>query len=251
MTPRPLLVTIFLAVSATGLQPQPSQLSRRNWFSTTAAGVAVSVVGVPAAALAKEGRAANMYVNTDKNTADAALGGKADSWGDESRKNGLYASQQKALYGGVIPGSDSNGDAGELGKVDKKVLKARLDELNGSRTRLAAKVEPALSKGKWPAVVDACNSELYQFKSFLAATTKLAQGGKVCLIDATQRGMTMPRGMDPADCPLQQVQVAILQQINNVYVEASRKDCVAASASFAKFQASFDEFAVAAAAIAA
>jgi hypothetical protein len=241
-----LLALLMAGAGVSGLQTQQSSVSRRSWFSTVieplAVALTVQTAAMPEAVMAKQGEGAKMFVNTDPNTADAALGGKADSWGENSRNNGIYASQQKALYGGVLPGSTGDGDAGDKGKVDKKVLKARLEELTACRMRLASKVEPALAKGKWPAVVDACNAELFQFKSYLSAATKLSQGGRVCLIDATQRGITMPQGMDPDNCPLQLVQVRILQYVNDVYVEASRKDVDAAAKSFAKFNAACDEY---------
>lgn len=241
-----LLLGISKVVSLNLAQNKPSSssaISRRSWLA------GASLLAAPGMVLAKDPGAPAKFGVPDAETQEMMRGGKGDMWGDDSRQNGIYATQQKKVYGtNVAPGVGSGANNGAMavkGSVDKKLLAARVDDLKGSRARLAAKVEPALAKGKWPAVVDACNSELYQFKQYLSVATKMAQGGQVCLVDASQRGINMPKGMDPSDCPLQLIQVAILQDVNDVYLYASKKDVDKSAECFAKFQVDFDAFAAA------
>lgn len=95
------------------------------------------------------------------------------------------------------------------------------------------------------AVVDACNAELFTFKSTLSEVTKLASSGKVCFVDPSQRGLTMKKGMDPDDCPLQVIQLRVLADINAVFNFASGKHLDSAAPEYEAFIKDFDDFAAA------
>jgi len=123
--------------------------------------------------------------------------------------------------------------------------------LTENKVRLQEKLDKAFTKNNWVGVVDACNAELYTFKSTLSEVTKLASGGKVCFVDPSQRGLTMKKGMDPDDCPLQVIQLRVLGDINAVFSIASGKHQLdPAAPSYAAFLADFDAFASAVAAAA-
>ena len=203
------------------------QLPRRGFLHKMAE--ATTAASLPAAANAAKGDMATFGL-PDKSEADAGMGMKADSFGDESRENGLYAQAVRQKYS----------------QVDREVIQAKLTWLKASVARLEKKIAPALSKGSWAPIVDACNAELYGFRQAISEVAKQFSGGKVCLIDESQRGLTMPKGLDPDDCPLQLLQVAVLGDLNQLYTFANLKKMDLAGDSFAKFLKDFDAFILAA-----
>jgi len=147
--------------------------------------------------------------------ADGALGAKADTFGDDSRRNGLYAVEVRKRYAEVDPAAKA----------------AKLAALTASVERLKTRVGVSAAKGSWPGVVDACNAELFTFKATLGELTKLMSGGKVCLA-----------GQNPNDCPLQLKQGVVLKRVNEVFLLASNKKLDAALEAFAEFLASFEDY---------
>lgn len=165
------------------------------------------------AANAKTGDGANFGIPSESER-DAALGSRADTYGDYSRANSEYQKNRQPVD--MV--------------AKKKLLVAAFE-------RIDAKVEPAIDLKRWPAVTDALNAELYGFKSLLTQITRGAQGGKLCLVDPSQRGPTMPSGFDPDDCPLQKLQIAILQDVNDLFrVASTTKDKNKASSLYRAFQ---------------
>ena len=67
--------------------------SRRSWLEKAASGgLGLATVATTSPAWAKQGEYAKMG-QPPEGANDGALGGRADSWGDKSRENGLYAQQ--------------------------------------------------------------------------------------------------------------------------------------------------------------
>jgi len=194
-------------------------VTRRELFSFGAATTANVFIET---SNAKSGDGARIALPS-KDEADAIMGSRADSYGDSSRENSIYKQQQAKIQ------SDS-------------LLSSKLSSLKTTANKLQAKLSPAVEKQQNPKILDALNADMYQFKSLLSDVTKLRQGGKVCLIDISQRGGFIPKGLDPDDCPLQLIQVAVIQDANDLTRAAQTRDNKAASKAYAAFVADFDRF---------
>jgi len=188
--------------------------------TTRRAVLLMPVASMPQVASAKLGVGANLGLPS-QDEADGALGGKADTYGDASRANSLYRRQLE---------------------YTSDLVESKKRSLEASFKRLDAKLSPAVAKAAYPAIADALNLEAFTFKSLLSDLTKAKQEGKVCLVDVSQRGLTMPKGLDPSDCPLQLKQVAILQDINDLMLSAKTRDKSGASTYYAALAKDIDTF---------
>lgn len=178
-------------------------------------------LAAPLVAVAKTGEGAR-FGTPSASEADAALGSRADSYGDDSRENSVY---RKNI------------------QVDESSIQAKRQKLASAKDRLETKLESALEKKQWAKVVDSLNAEMYSFKSLLSDVTKARQDGRVCLVDPSQRGGFIPKDFDPDDCPLQLVQVAILQDVNDLFrIASSTRDTTRAVAAYTKFKTDLDRF---------
>eukprot|EP00630_Chrysocystis_fragilis_P000197 CAMPEP_0197396490 /NCGR_PEP_ID=MMETSP1165-20131217/9658_1 /TAXON_ID=284809 /ORGANISM="Chrysocystis fragilis, Strain CCMP3189" /LENGTH=232 /DNA_ID=CAMNT_0042922323 /DNA_START=38 /DNA_END=736 /DNA_ORIENTATION=- len=205
-----LLSLCLLVLAAVGSALSPGTTRRSFCGSATAALVCTGRV-----ASAKSGEGARFGI-PDESERDAALGARADSYGDYSRENSAY---RKSLR-----------------PADEATITAKREKLVAARSRLEAKVGPALEKKQWSKIVDALNGEMFDFKTLLSDVTKARQGGKVCLVDPSQRG-GIPKGLDPDDCPLQLVQVAVLQDVNDLFrLASSTRDLPKAQTAYSNFQ---------------
>lgn len=180
-------------------------------------------LAVPLVAVAKTGDGAR-FGTPSASEADAALGSRADSYGDNSRENSVY---RKTL------------------QVDESTIQAKRQKLASAKDRIETKLGSALEKKNWAKVVDSLNAEMYSFKTLLSDVTKARQDGRVCLVDPSQRGGFIPKDFDPNDCPLQLVQVAILQDVNELFqIASSTRDTTRALAAYTKFKTDLDRFLV-------
>lgn len=172
-------------------------------------------------AIAKVGDGARIGF-ADPSEADAILGARADPYGENSRQNSVY---QKNLQ-----------------IDDEKTILQKREELREVGERLDKSVGLSLEKKQWPKVVDGLNREMFRFKGLLSDVTKARQFGKVCLVDKSQRG-GIPKGYDPEDCPLQLVQVSVLQDVNSLFqIASTTRDSKKANDVYAKFQYDLGNF---------
>ena len=204
---RSLLLLPVLVLLRAGRGAALSLSSRR---SAVRAGVASAAgflwQGGQRPAHAKQGDVANFGLPS-ASEADAALGGKADTYGDASRANSVYA--QRAA-------------------PDDAAVTAKRDALVASAKRFDVKIRSALEKNQWSGVTSVLDTEMYAFKQGLSFVVKAQQGGKVCLIDPSQVG-AIPKGYDPSDCPLQLLQMDVLQDLNGLYQVAGKEKDIAKS----------------------
>ena len=205
----PWLKLVSLAGMATALAPLT--IDRRCFGAV--------VLGAPCIASGKQGDGARFGLPSDSE-ADAILGSRADTYGDASRANSLYNKQVTT-------------DA---------MLKKKLASFETSAQTLTTKLTVAVDKNQFPKITDALNAEAYTLKTLLSDITKTKQNGKVCLVDISQRGITMPAGFDPSECPLQLKQTAILQSINDLQQSAITRDSKGAVTSFANLSNDIDAF---------
>ena len=176
---------------------------------------ALRLVGAAPAALllspavAAPGAAPNMliggsqaYVPSQSDQPDAIQGPRADTYGQDSRENGIYRKTYDARL------------------KDDARSKALLADYEASRAKLDT-LSVMLDKGQYPKVMDLLLSPTTsKLRNAMNSLSTIAQDGKVCLIstDATQ---PLPKGgFGPEDCKLQFQASLAYAGLNELYVQA-------------------------------